>query len=96
MLTKEPENCPFTVMESIACGTPIIASTTGGTPELVSDGVNGELFEAGNADELTTRIRNLWDDPERLKQLRDGCGSTHFMTVKEYCEELIGIYESRR
>ncbi len=87
------ENCSFTVMESIACGTPIIASSTGGTPELVSDGINGSLFEAGNVTELTDRIRDLWIDRECLDKLRAGCASTHFMSVDEYCRELLKIYE---
>ncbi len=90
------ENCSFAVMESIAYGTPIIASATGGTPELVSDGINGVLFEAGDTDGLTAQIRALWDDPQRLGLLREGCIQTHFMTVREYCEKLIGIYTSDR
>ena len=86
------ENCSFTVMESIACGTPIIASSTGGTPELVSDGVNGLLFEAGDTDDLTSNIRRLWDDNALLRKLKHGCRNTHFMSVNEYCEELLKIY----
>lgn len=96
------ENCSFTVMESISSGTPIIASATGGTPELVttaenadSDGLipNGELFEAGNIDELKTRLENLWNDDALLERYRHGCEQVHFDTIREYCEKLIEIYD---
>ena len=38
-------------------GTPVIASRMGGIPELVDEGVTGELFEAGNAAELEEKMR---------------------------------------
>lgn len=83
------ENCPFTVMESIAYGTPVIASRTGGTPELVDDGRTGVLFEAGNEEELTWQIRRLWDDEALTDSLTGGCLETHFMSVNEYCKKLV-------
>ncbi|SCY07762.1 Glycosyltransferase involved in cell wall bisynthesis [Lachnospiraceae bacterium XBB2008] len=86
------ENCSFTVMESISYGTPIIASATGGTPELVDDGVNGYLFEPGDADGLSAKISELWFDHATLNKLEQGCAQTHFMTVDEYCKRLLEIY----
>src|SRR5665811_2257176 len=35
----------FSVVESMACGTPVIASPRGSMPEIVSDGINGFLVE---------------------------------------------------
>ena len=87
------ENCSFTVMESISYGTPVIASSTGGTPELVSDGVDGLLFEAGNTRELTEKVDRLWNDLDLTGKLREGCTKKHFMTVYEYCEKLLSIYQ---
>ena len=87
------ENCSFTVMESISYGTPIIASATGGPPELVDDGVNGYLFEAGDADGLSAKISELWSDHAELNKLEQGCAQTHFMSVDEYCERLMKIYD---
>lgn len=83
------ENCSFTVMESISYGTPLIASATGGTPELVSDTVNGELYEAGNIDELKEKICCLWNDDIKIEKYREGCRNTHFDTVQEYCEKMV-------
>ncbi|MBO4899428.1 MAG: glycosyltransferase family 4 protein [Lachnospiraceae bacterium] len=87
------ENCSFTVMESISYGTPIIASATGGTPELVDDGVNGYLFEPGDAEGLTAKISELWSDTIALNKLEQGCAETYFMSIDEYCEKLLKIYK---
>ncbi len=43
------DNLPYTVMESLACGTPVIAFTTGGIPDMVSHQQNGFLAEYKSA-----------------------------------------------
>lgn len=86
------ENCPFTVMEAQNYGTPIIAANIGGVPELVQDGVTGELFEAGNAEELTRKIKNLWEDVSLCKKYTNNCRNVNFDSVEEYCEKLLEIY----
>lgn len=86
------ENCPFSVMESQLCGTPVIASNQGGIPELLQENVTGELFEAANAEELETKIKALWLNKERLQKYRQNCRSVRFATMEEYCQEMIEIY----
>jgi glycosyltransferase involved in cell wall biosynthesis len=39
------DNLPYTVMESLACGTPVIAFKTGGIPDMVQHEFNGFLAE---------------------------------------------------
>lgn len=48
--------------EAMACGKPVIASNTGGLPEVVDDGNTGLLFEPGNAVDLTEKISRLMAD----------------------------------
>ncbi len=43
------DNLPNTVMESLACGRPVVATATGGIPEMVEDGVNGWLVPVDDA-----------------------------------------------
>lgn len=56
------DNLPNTALESFQYSKPVIASNIGSLPELVVDGVNGYLFDAGNADALIHAIRELDDD----------------------------------
>lgn len=51
--------------EAMACGVPVIASSVAGaTSDLVHDGWNGCVVEAGNADQLTRAMTQIAGDPE--------------------------------
>jgi len=41
------EGCPNVVLESLACGTPVVSTRVGGVPDLVEEGRTGLLFEPG-------------------------------------------------
>lgn len=86
------ENCPFSVMESMVCGTPVIASAIGGVPELIDDGKNGILFEPGNVDELIEKIKLLWRDRNKNRELHENCKKFKVVSLKEYTQELCSIY----
>lgn len=83
------ENCPFSVMESIMYGTPVVASAIGGIPELVDDGKTGFLFEAGNAEKMIEAINKI--DSSTMSQY---CLDKDFDTVETYCTKLMAIYQS--
>lgn len=86
------ENCPFSVMESQAYGTPVLGADTGGIPELIQPGKTGELFQSGNARELETQIRRLWEDRERTEQYSRNCRQLQFLSLEDYYQKLMGIY----
>ncbi|MBU6323933.1 MAG: glycosyltransferase [Bacteroidetes bacterium] len=50
------DNLPNTVMEALACGTPVIAFHTGGIPEMVQHGFNGFLCEENTSASLRLQI----------------------------------------
>lgn len=53
------ENYSMTVIESMACGTPVIGAAIGGIPEQIQDNRNGLLFEPGDAQQLGEKISYL-------------------------------------
>ena len=64
------ENAPFVVLEARAAGLPVLASRFGGLQEVVQDGVDGELFAAGDVGDLAMRLQRLVDEPTRLARYR--------------------------
>jgi glycosyltransferase involved in cell wall biosynthesis len=50
------DNLPNTIVEALSCGTPVIASGSGGTEELITDGFNGFLVQKENAGALADCI----------------------------------------
>lgn len=86
------ENCPFSVIESQMYGTPVIGARMGGIPELIGEGVTGELFEAKNTDELTEKLNKLLRDPDLLAQYSAACLLREFETPESYYQKLMKIY----
>jgi glycosyltransferase involved in cell wall biosynthesis len=87
------ENCPYSVIESLMLGTPVLGARIGGIPELIRDGVTGELFTSGDPEELTGKIRNLWDHADRVDTYRKNCRAIGFDNVEAYTVKLLPIYE---
>ena len=52
------ENGPYSAMEAMAFGKPLIVSNQGGLPELVEDGKNGYVYQSGS-DELAECIGKM-------------------------------------
>lgn len=56
-----PESFSLCIMEAFSRGIPVIASNIGGIPEVVKDGVNGFLCEAGDIYSISKKIAELKD-----------------------------------
>lgn len=86
------ENCPFSVMESQMYGTPVIGADIGGIPELIKDGVTGELFSSGNIDELREKIYKLWCDEKTILKYTEQCKNIDIETLDSYYNKLLKLY----
>lgn len=53
------ENMPLSLLEALSLGKLVIASNIGGIPEIIKHKENGLLFEAGDAQDLADKIKNI-------------------------------------
>ncbi len=68
------ENLPSSIIESIACGTPVVAFRIGGIPDIVEHKVNGYLAAPFKPEEIAEGI--LWCRNNQTLLLPDICAST--------------------
>ena len=59
------EGLGMVFLEAAACGRPVVAGTSGGAPEAVTDGVTGHVVDPRSADAVATTIAGLLADPAR-------------------------------
>jgi len=70
-----PDPYPTTVMEAGLRGIPVIVSRIGGLPEMIEEGINGYLCEAGNSNSFRDGIGKLMNHPDLTSLKRT---SLHF------------------
>lgn len=63
------DNLPNTVLESLACGTPVVAFDVGGLPDLVTDGVDGHLVPPFETGAMAARLTELLGDADRRRAM---------------------------
>jgi len=67
------EGISNSIIESLGCGTPVIATDSPGTREIIDDGVNGLIIMPGDFKELAKKILLLKNHPEMIEGLsREG------------------------
>ncbi len=91
------ESFGMVALESLACGTPVIASRVGGLRYIVEDGVNGFLVPRGDPVALAHRISQLLEDCRLRRQM----GLRGVEMAQEYAwpriaERILGLYAAVR
>ncbi len=64
-----PENTPAVVLEAYGAAAPVVASRVGGVPEMVGDGAEGVLFDAGDVHGLAAVLNRLAGDARLARKM---------------------------
>jgi glycosyltransferase involved in cell wall biosynthesis len=67
------DNLPNVVLESIACGTPVVGLPIGGVPDMVLPGITGWMARGRDSRDLADAVRMALADRERWPELRQSC-----------------------
>ncbi len=73
MIPSWQDNLPNTVLESMACSTPVVGFEVGGIPDMVQHGKTGLLARPHDTQELENAIIELLKNPQRRSLLSANC-----------------------
>src|SRR5690606_39103841 len=72
LLPSEQEAFGLVALEAMSCGVPVVATDTGGLPEVVADGETGYLAPVGDVDAMADRSIEILSDPALWKRMSSG------------------------
>lgn len=69
VIPSRQDNFPNTILESMACGTPVVGFDTGGIPEMIEHGRTGYLAPVGDSQALADRLRLILGDDDKRRAM---------------------------
>lgn len=96
VMPSSQEAFGLTVLEAMACGTPVVGFDVGGIPDMVTPGETGLLAPAGDIEGLAAAIRQLLEDAELRARLGMNCRKRVLekFTLERQARAYIVLYES--
>ncbi len=91
------ENAPISILESYACGKPVIGARIGGITEMLIPGETGLLFEFGNTTMLTEQLLHVQSMSNAQLKIMGHAGhhfATTTFTVNRYLDSMCDLYQS--
>ncbi len=95
ILPSYNEGLPIAILEALAHSHPVISTPVGGIPEIITDGVNGTLVNAGDTDAIASAIKRYLDNRELIaSQGREALRSVGPYLPETVMKSLTDIYRS--
>jgi glycosyltransferase involved in cell wall biosynthesis len=96
VLPSDHEGLPYALLESLASGTPVVATGVGGIGEAIVDGDHGVLVPRQDAEAVADAIAALRSDPERLRRMSRRCveRARERYTADRLASELRSLYQN--
>jgi glycosyltransferase involved in cell wall biosynthesis len=97
-----PDPFPLTILDSLACGTPVLATGVGGIPEAIDNGQNGYLFDQPDSRRFAACINDLLDHRNLIAELRTGArrkaesfsNQAHIQRILEVYNQVVANHHS--
>ncbi|MBN2058482.1 MAG: glycosyltransferase family 4 protein [Candidatus Saganbacteria bacterium] len=91
IMPSRDEGLPYTALECMAYGIPLLAASAGGLPDLIKDGENGLLCRIGDVDGFACSLDRLAAEPGLRLALAERAGES--VCNKFSLEKMLSSYE---
>ncbi len=91
VLPSETESFGLAALEALAAGVPVIASNSGGIPEVVNHGVSGYLSNVGDVEDMAVNAFKILSSKENLIKFKNQATKE---AAKFDIEQILPIYEN--
>lgn len=89
------EALSFACREMMALGLPVLVTRVGGLPENLNEGENGWIVEARDVSAITEVLRQISDQPERLRAFGAAARrhAEHWFNLSDFASQTLAIYQ---
>ena len=92
LLPSESESFGLAALEAMACGSPVVASRTGGLPEVVAEGVAGHLLPVGDVEGMADAAAAILSDNATWRRM--STAAREIAVDRFAAERVVPVYEA--
>jgi len=93
-LTSENEPFGRVLVEAMAAGLPVVATRSGGVPEIVREGIDGLLVAPGNAHAMSEAVvKILIDDALRKRLSESGLKRAEEFSIEKHLNRMLSVFK---